>query len=79
MGTGLLCFACSAGKIAMCIQAANKGSPHHLWYEMYGETYVAHLSHDGLLLLTEIVLVVLRSLLVQVLVHLQNLTTGKRW
>lgn len=44
---------------------------------MYGDTYVAHLSHDGLLLLTEIVLVVLWSLLVQILVHLQDLTAEK--
>lgn len=38
-----------------------------------GYTYVAHLPHDGLLLLAQIVLVVLWELLVQVLVHLQNL------
>lgn len=38
-------------------------SPHH----------VAHLSHDGLLLLTEIVLVVFRNLFVQVLMDLQHL------
>lgn len=46
--------------------------------------YVAHLSHDGLLLLAEVVLVVLGKLLVQVLVHLQDLsgremqTTGEK-
>lgn len=38
-------------------------------------TYVAHLSHDGLLLLAEVVLVVLGNLLVQVLVDLQHLMT----
>lgn len=39
----------------------------------FGAAYVAHLSHDGLLLLAEVVLVVLGDLLVQVLVHLQDL------
>lgn len=38
-----------------------------------GSTYVAHLSHDGLLFLTEVVLVVFRNLLVQVLMDLQHL------
>lgn len=40
-----------------------------------GAAYVAHLSHDGLLLLAEVVLVVLGNLLVQVLVHLQDLSS----
>lgn len=40
-------------------------------------TYVAHLSHNGLLFLTEIVLVVLGNLLVQVLVDLQHLMADR--
>lgn len=36
-------------------------------------THVAHLPHDGLLLLAEIVFIVLQSLLVQVLMDLQHL------
>lgn len=39
--------------------------------------YIAHLSHDGLLLLAEVVLVVLGDLLVQVLVHLQDLSDNE--
>lgn len=36
-------------------------------------TYVAHLPHDGFLFLTEVVLIVLRNLLVQVLMDFEHL------
>lgn len=63
MGTGILCLAPASG---------TKGVPAS--HAAIGGPYVAHLSHDGLLLLAEVVLVVLGHLLVQVLVHLQDLS-----
>lgn len=69
MGTGILCLAFAS--------STQKMFPHQ--HVMYGGPYVAHLSHDGLLFLAEVVLVVLGDLLVQVLVHLQDLSgTEKR-
>ena len=42
-----------------------------------GLTHVAHLSHDGLLLLAQIVLVVFWKLLVQVLMNFQHLRADR--
>lgn len=63
MGTGILCLAPASSTGGVPASHAAFGGP-----------YVAHLSHDGLLLLAEVVLVVLGHLLVQVLVHLQDLS-----